>query len=625
MPTLRPFAAIRATRDKVHLVASRSYVTYSTKDLRDKLKGNPYTYLHVIHPDLGSRAIHKTQGEERMKLVRDRYDQFKTEGIFFREEKPFYYIYRQIKNGHAFTGIMATVAVQDYLDGRIRIHEHTLSSRESTFTSYLDRTGLNAEPVLLFHPEQAALDSFIIQSTEERPEYDFSTTNKVRHQLWIIRDEDDINFITGIYSNMAHVYIADGHHRCASSAALCEKWRQSGRITSKNHPAEFFLAYLLSASTMRIYEFNRLVRDLGQLTPEEFIERLRVSFEIIPSSTPVQPLAKGMFGMYLGTSWYTLTLRKPSPLLDTDILYQTILHPMLGIGDQKKDTRIRYMEGPRGISALETEVNKKRSAAAFTLCPVNPAELRAVADAGECMPPKSTWIEPKLRSGLLIHELFTPIQQNLMQVRQMVPSHVTIVAVSKKKSAEEIQEVFHLGQRDFGENYVQELIEKQPLLSSGIRWHFIGHLQSNKVKLIAPFVHMIHGVDSLSLLAEINKQAEKCGRVIPCLLQVHIAEEESKFGIPADDLEPFLDEASRMTLPNVRINGLMGMASFTENQQQVRGEFNLLRILRDKMQSHHPSFTLSELSMGMTGDWPLAVEEGSSMIRVGSAIFGERT
>ncbi|MGE5107560.1 MAG: YggS family pyridoxal phosphate-dependent enzyme [Sphingobacteriales bacterium] len=198
----------------------------------------------------------------------------------------------------------------------------------------------------------------------------------------------------------------------------------------------------------------------------------------------------------------------------------------------------------------------------------------------------------------------------------------TLVAVSKTKPVEDIKDLYDLGQRDFGENYVQELADKQPLLPSDIRWHFIGHLQSNKVKYIAPFVHLIHGVDSLKLLQEINKQAAKSNRVIDCLLQIHIAKEETKFGLDEKELNDLISQFGNWEMKNVRVAGLMGMASFSDDMDLVRSEFKFLKTLFDKFNIQYSAFSI--LSMGMSSDYKIAVEEGSTMVRIGSLIFGER-
>ena len=201
---------------------------------------------------------------------------------------------------------------------------------------------------------------------------------------------------------------------------------------------------------------------------------------------------------------------------------------------------------------------------------------------------------------------------------QLAENQVTLVAISKTKPVSSIQELYNLGQRDFGENYVQELVEKEALLPKDINWHFIGHLQTNKVKLIAPFVQLIHGVDSLKLLKEINKQAEKNNRVIDCLLQVHIAQEETKFGLNEEELQSLVKELAKLEMKNVRVCGLMGMASFSTDIQKVRKEFEYLKKLFDSV----PNFEI--LSMGMSSDYKTAIEEGSTMVRIGSLLFGER-
>lgn len=218
-------------------------------------------------------------------------------------------------------------------------------------------------------------------------------------------------------------------------------------------------------------------------------------------------------------------------------------------------------------------------------------------------------------------------QKNYFDIVKELGENITLVAVSKTKPVEAIKELYDLGHRDFGENYVQELVEKHEQLPKDIRWHFIGHLQSNKVKYIAPFVHLIHGIDSFKLLKEVDKQAKKLNRVIDVLIQVHIAQEETKFGLDENELHELLNTNSSelFELKNVRICGLMGMASFTEEKEKVRNEFKYLKTLFDKhAKPQTPNFELRTLSMGMSGDYILAIEEGSNMVRIGSLIFGER-
>lgn len=214
------------------------------------------------------------------------------------------------------------------------------------------------------------------------------------------------------------------------------------------------------------------------------------------------------------------------------------------------------------------------------------------------------------------------IAQNLTKIKSQLPAHVTLVAVSKTKPVADLMEAYHAGQRIFGENYVQELVEKHEALPKDIQWHFIGHLQSRKVKQLAPFVNLIHGVDSFKLLQEINKQATNNNRIIDCLLQIHIADEATKFGLDEEELNAIVTSDDFKNLENIRIVGLMGMATFTENQNQIEKEFNHLKTIFDKLKTQNSE--LKTLSMGMSGDFPLAISCGSTMVRIGSSIFGSR-
>jgi uncharacterized protein (DUF1015 family) len=242
---VRPFNAVRPSRDKVHLVASRSYVSYTRPQLRSKLHDNPFSFLHIIHPDMGAQKLHKiTDPQQRFDLVKKKYHEFIADEILVRDEKPGFYIYRQTKNGHPFTGIIGAVAVDDYLNGKVKIHEQTLAKREATFTQYLDVTNINAEPVLLMSERSGSIESIFEKYLATRPEYDFTTTNKVRHQLWVIDEASDILRVEKAYEEMPALYIADGHHRSASSAKLYEKRKANGTSTGAE-PWNFCLAYIL--------------------------------------------------------------------------------------------------------------------------------------------------------------------------------------------------------------------------------------------------------------------------------------------------------------------------------------------------------------------------------------------
>jgi uncharacterized protein (DUF1015 family) len=404
MAKVKPFKGVRPPADKAHLVASRSYVSYTRPQLRSKLYENPYSFLHIIHPDMGSTKLHKTASHvERFELVRKKYADFIHEDILIKDLKDSFYIYRQIKNGHPFTGIIAAVAVEDYLNGKIKIHEQTLSKREETFTTYLDITDINAEPVLLMSPRSNDLEKIYARYLAQRPEYDFTTTNKDRHQLWVINQESDIQEIENVFSHIDALYIADGHHRSASSASLCKK-RNAERNGNGSEPWNYFLGYILDENTVRIFEFNRLVKDLNGLSEKEFLKALEKDFYVNLAPNHYKPVQKGEFSLYMDKLWYNLTVKVHTDELDAQVLSDLILGPILNIKDLRKDKRISFLDGPKGMEGLKHAVDKNKFKAGFGLFPVAISELKNIADNQGTMPPKSTYVEPKLRSGLVVYE-----------------------------------------------------------------------------------------------------------------------------------------------------------------------------------------------------------------------------
>jgi uncharacterized protein (DUF1015 family) len=397
---VRPFKAVRPTRDKVHLVASRSYVSYTPKQLRSKLMENPFSFLHIIHPDMSATKLHQAGNlGERFQLVRSKYESFLSEEILQRDEAPSFYIYQQIKNNHAFIGIIGAVSIEDYLEGRIKIHEQTLSKREQTFVNYLDITNINAEPVLLMSDKSDQLTHLFDHYKSTRPEYDFTTTNRVRHMLWVVNDAAHTQEITAIYANMEALYVADGHHRSSSSAKLYQM-----RGSQPNDPSAQCLAYILQEDNVKIYPWHRVVHDLNGHTPESFLMELGSHFQIVPLASAEEP-AKGIFVMYLRKKWYQLIPLKLTDILDTQLLTDLILTPLLGINDLRKDKRIHFLEGPRGKEGLRHAVDKSKEGVGFMLHTTDVTDIKRIADGQQTMPPKSTWVEPKLRSGLVVYEL----------------------------------------------------------------------------------------------------------------------------------------------------------------------------------------------------------------------------
>jgi uncharacterized protein (DUF1015 family) len=411
MAKIFPFRAIRAPRDKVGLVASRSYINYSKSDLISRLKGNPYTFLHVLNPDnsVGNNAPRSRNA--RFLNIKDKLHAFIDDGHLFKEEDPAIYIYRQEAADFAFFGLICGISIDDYLSGNIKIHENTLTRKERLFKQYLDCTRFNAEPVLLTHKPIRSVNSLINKYSKRFPDYDFRTTDTVRHQLWVIRAKTDILAIQKAYDGLDSLYLADGHHRSASSALLAKSDR---RKKVPGIGSEMFMVLNVPEDQLRILAFDRLVKDLNGLTKEDFLERLEEHFKIkqVKKKKGFRPKKVHRFGIYIEGKWYRIILRKkfrdfksPVESLDVQILTKFILEPLLGIVDQKNDRRISFSGGYEDVSQIENLVNKKKFKIGISLFPVSTEQLKDIADASQVMPPKSTWIEPKLRSGLTIMDL----------------------------------------------------------------------------------------------------------------------------------------------------------------------------------------------------------------------------
>ena len=408
MAKVKPFRAVRPDRALSSLVATRTYISYNEKSIEEKLAGNPYSFLHVLHPD--RKYGLELEGAEKYPLVRNRYLDFKTDRVFIKDEKELFYIYRQKHEGHIFTGIISSIHVDDYFNGKIKLHEETISRREEIFTEYLEITGFNSEPVLITYPDNDNIDNIIEKYTNQRAEYEFATTNKDFHYLWLINDENDIVSITNNFAKIDSVYIADGHHRSASSANL-SKTKQTDN-ESEREAVSHFMTYMIAESQLKIYSFNRLIKDLNGLTKEQFLMELDTYYRIENrGSIYYRPSKKHHFSMYLDGEYYSLYLRKEkftanNPLddLDSQLIYETVLSPILDIKDMRDDERISYQSEKKGIGSMKVKIDSEEFKVAFGLYPVSVNQLKRIADSEYNMPPKSTYIEPKLRSGLTIYE-----------------------------------------------------------------------------------------------------------------------------------------------------------------------------------------------------------------------------
>lgn len=408
MAKVIPFKAVRPTRDKVSLVASRSYQSYTQAELEARLDYNPFSFLHVVNP--GYKYHKEISGKERYTMVRNRYLEFKEERVFVQDESPSYYVYKIVnRDGNSFSGIIAATSAEDYEKDIIKTHENTIEYRENIFKDYLKTVGFNAEPVLLTYPDNDIIGNAITDTQQERAEFEFTTTYRDTHYLWIIENPKTITTIQQEFEKMKALYIADGHHRSASSYLLS---KDLGSDKKENLRYNYFMSYLIPESDLKIYEFNRMVKDLNGLTKEEFLIRLDTIYRIEDRGKSFYyPSKKHHFSMYLDGEFYSLYLRKNNYIcgnsleaLDTQILYKTILEPILGIADLRNDQRIEYTCGKNNLVTIKDKVDKGEFAVGFGLLATTIHELKHIANEGLKMPPKSTFIEPKLRSGVTIYE-----------------------------------------------------------------------------------------------------------------------------------------------------------------------------------------------------------------------------
>lgn len=410
MAIVKPFKAVRPSRDKVALVSSKSYEAYTPAELGAKLDFNPFTFLHVINP--GYKYHQEITGDQRFQMVHNRYEEFKENHIFIKDDAPAFYLYESSDEHNVFCGIIAATSVDDYNNGVIKKHEGTLHQREVLFENYLKTTGFNAEPVLLTYADNKDLETIISLKKQDRPEYEFSTTDKKLHKLWVISHEEIIAAISKAFKTIDSLYIADGHHRTASSALLAEHLGENNPSGSKNEPYHFFMSYLIPESHLKISEFNRFVKDLNGLSVDEFLVELDTSFRIENRGQQLyKPSKKHHFTMYLNGEFYSLYLRKNNydftdalSNLDAEILYRTILKPILGIDDLNNNNRLGYTNNTLDSLSLKTNVDNGAFKIGFGLIPITVDEMKEIADAELKMPPKTSYIEPKLRSGLTMYE-----------------------------------------------------------------------------------------------------------------------------------------------------------------------------------------------------------------------------
>ena len=405
MAKIIPFKAVRPVRDKAHLISSRPYYTYKKSLLKAKLDSNPFSFLHVINPEFKKEDKTKPNSIERFNAVSKEYKNFKENNFFIQDNSPCLYLYRQKSLHGVYTGIIAGAAVDDYKDNKIKKHENTIISRENLFKKYLDICNFHAEPVLLTYSMSKRIKELNNQVLSERPEYEFTTTDQKTHELWVIKDKAIVNELCEEFKGINDIYIADGHHRAASSLLY-------NNDNQNNHLSSYFLSLFIDKKDLKIFEFNRFINDISPLNSTSFLKQLEGCFIIKKIGNKyINPENKKEFSLYIEKTWYLLEIKENilknlnyKEQLNSQIVSDIILKPILKIKDLRKDKRVEFISGELPIKNITNKVNKTPNSIAICLYPHDIEEIIKIADQSETMPPKSTWIEPKLRSAITIYE-----------------------------------------------------------------------------------------------------------------------------------------------------------------------------------------------------------------------------
>lgn len=411
MAEIRPFRALRPTEEKASKVAALPYDVYSREEARVKVAGDKLSFLRIDRPetqfpegqDMYAPCVYKKADEMLREMTE--------EGIFVRDEKPCYYIYELTMDGRSQTGLVACSAVDDYLKGVIKKHENTRKEKEEDRIRHVDVCSAQTGPIFLAYRASKTVKQLLNQVKERPAAADFQSEDGIGHRVWVIDGEEEISRLTEQFGVMEHTYIADGHHRAASAVAVSLKRREEKPGYTGQEEFNYFLSVLFPDDELMILDYNRVLKDLNGNTPEELLQKLEKAFTLEKSGkTPCRPEKKGEMGLYLDSVWYRLNVRPehcltdPVGALDVAYLQREVLEPVWGITDPKTDRRIDFVGGIRGLRELERRCGVD-CAAAFAMYPTSIGELFGVADADLLMPPKSTWFEPKLRSGLFIHTI----------------------------------------------------------------------------------------------------------------------------------------------------------------------------------------------------------------------------
>lgn len=414
MVTVRSFKGIRPPNNKLaEQVASFPYDVINSDEARELAKGNPNSYLHVVKPEIDLPKDIDLYNDKVYAKGKENFQKFLNDKVLIQDEKKYMYIYKQRMNNHDQYGLVACVSADEYNNDIIKKHEHTRKAKEDDRTRHVVELNAHADPVFLTYKDQSTIDNMIATFVKNnKPEYDFVKEDGIGHTFWVIKDESLIKKFESEFKTVNYLYVADGHHRSASAARAQTEKRKFDKNPSNEKEYNYFLAVIFPAKQLKIMDYNRLLLTMNGMSDEVFMKKMQEKFEIIGENTDPSPKHAREYGMYFKNKWYqirakagTFPANDPVESLDCSILQNNLLRPLFGIDDPRTSNDIDFIGGIRGHKELERRVNNGEGKVAFKLFPTSINELMNVADAGTVMPPKSTWFEPKLRSGLIVHLL----------------------------------------------------------------------------------------------------------------------------------------------------------------------------------------------------------------------------
>ena len=411
MAVIRPFQCVRPRKDVADRVAALPYDVYNRQEAKKEVEREPLSFLKIDRAETNFDDSVDTYAPEVYQKAKEILNEEIARGIYEKDDSEAYYIYELTMNGRAQTGLVACASVDDYVNNVIKKHENTREDKEIDRITHVDTCSAQTGPIFLAYRAQDAINKRVEANKEKEPVYDFTAVDGVKHRVWKMSDPEDVEAIRKSFENLNQIYIADGHHRAASAVKVGLKRRKENPAHTGKEEYNFFLSVLFPHDQLMIMDYNRSVTDLNGLTVPEFLEKIKENFEVEKVSGQVRPQEKGTFGMYLEDGWYVLKAKEnlyegkdAVGRLDVAVLQDYLLNPVLGIQDPRTDERIEFIGGIRGLSELEKKV-KEGMKVSFSMYPTSITELFDVADQNLLMPPKSTWFEPKLRSGLFIHQI----------------------------------------------------------------------------------------------------------------------------------------------------------------------------------------------------------------------------